>query len=72
MATFLVADSKIDTGAVPFLPVRQDSPTPAAELREQMRQLVPEGALDFGRMFAQPRIERKQFVVEIGAAGAGR
>lgn len=70
VATLLIADSKIDTGATPFLTVRQNSATSAAELRQQMRQLMAKCALDFWRMFAQPGIQRDQLCAKVRAARA--
>jgi hypothetical protein len=65
----LVADSKIDTSGTPFLAVRRDSAAFYSKLREEMRELVTKCAIDLGRMLVQLRIERDQFVTEVGATG---
>jgi hypothetical protein len=70
MTTLFVADAKIDAGAAPFLTVRQNSSPPAAELRKQMRKLMAKSALNFRRMFAQPRIQRDQLCAKVRAARA--
>jgi hypothetical protein len=63
VTTLFIADSKIAAGHAPFRTVRQDAAAPGAILREQMRQLVPERAIDFRRVvFAQARIQRNEFL----------
>jgi hypothetical protein len=67
----LVGDAKIDTRGAPFFSVRRNSFSPFfSKLRQQMRELVKECALDLVRMIVQSRIERDQFVTEVGASGA--
>ena len=70
MAALFVADSKIDTRGAPFISVRRNSFSSYTKLREEMRELVKECALDLVRMIVQSRIERDQFVTEVGATGA--
>jgi hypothetical protein len=70
MATLFVTDSKIDTRGAPFFAVRRNSSASSAKLREEMRELVKKCALDLVRMIVQSRIERDQFVTEVGATGA--
>ena len=46
----LVGDSQIDTGLPPFDAVRWNPSTTSAKLGENMGQLMPQGAIDFGRV----------------------
>jgi hypothetical protein len=48
MAACFAGDAKIGAGAAPFRTMRRDPPAAGAELREQMRQLVTQGAIDLG------------------------
>lgn len=48
MATRFILDAEIAAGATPFRAVRRNAPAARAELREQMRQLVAERAIDLG------------------------
>ena len=47
VATRFVCDAEIAAGAAPFRAMRRDAPASGAELREQMRQLMAQGAIDF-------------------------
>ena len=52
-----IADAEIAAGLAPFGSVRWDAATTAAELSEEMSQLMPQGAIDLERIvFAQPWI----------------
>jgi hypothetical protein len=63
VATLFIGDSKVATGHPPFRAVRQDAAASGPILREQMRQLVPQRAIDFRRaVFAQARIQRNAFL----------
>ena len=50
MTTLLVRNSQIATSLPPFDTVRQNPPPARTKLRENMRQFVAQGAIDFGRM----------------------
>ena len=57
MATRFILDSEVAAGATPLRAVRRNTPATRTELREQMRQLVAECAIDLGGIvLAQTRI----------------
>ena len=56
VTALLVGDSQVATGLPPLVAVRQNPPTTGAKLGENMRQLMAQRAIDFGRMLEQPRI----------------
>ena len=61
MAALLIGNAKLATGPPPFRAMRRDAPPAGACARDEMRQLVPQGAIDFGvSMFAQPRVQRDE------------
>lgn len=65
-----VRDAEVAAGLSPFSAVWRDAATPGSELREQMGQLVAQGALDFrGVVVAESRVERDEITPRIGAAG---
>ncbi|MEP6603703.1 MAG: hypothetical protein ABJB69_07140 [Spartobacteria bacterium] len=71
VAARFVADAEIVAGPAPVRPVRRNAFTTGTKLREQMRELMPKGAIDFPRaMFLQSRIQRDQLLARVGAAGA--
>ena len=49
MAARFICDAEIAAGAPPFRAVRRDSAAAGAKLREQMRQLMAQGLVDFAR-----------------------
>ena len=65
MAALFASDTKIAARLLPFNPMRQDSATSSAKLRQQMRKLVPQCAIDFDRMLKQPRIQPNEFLAII-------
>ena len=70
MATPFIRDAEIAAGATPFRAVRRNPAAPGAELRQQMRQLMAQSAVDFrGVVLAEPRIQRNEVTVRICAAG---
>jgi hypothetical protein len=50
MTAFFVADLKVAASLPPLDAMRQNPAPAGARLREKMRQLMPEGAIDFGGM----------------------
>ena len=48
VATRFIGDSEIGAGASPFRAVRRDAAATGAKVREQMRELVAQSAVDFG------------------------
>ena len=72
VATPFVCDSQIAAGLPPERAVRRDAPPAGPELREQVRQFMPESPVDFRRpMLVQSRIERNERPCRVGPAGAG-
>ena len=70
MAARFIGDAEIAAGATPFRAVRRNPAAPGAELREQMRQLMAQSAVNFrGVVLAEPRIQRNEVTVRICAAG---
>lgn len=70
MAARFLRDTEITACPAPLRAVRRDSPRTSAELREQMRELMAQGAIDLGSIvFPEPRVERDQVATRIGAAG---
>ena len=61
VTTRFVGDVEIATGIAPFDAVRSDSSTSDTPLREQMRQLVPQGAID---LRAGVAVNRKELVIK--------
>lgn len=58
MAARLVREAKDRAGPAPFCSVRCDPPTTGAMVREQMRELVTQGAIHFRvAELAQPQVE---------------
>lgn len=67
-----VSDSQIATRLTPFRAVRRDASSTDTELREQMRQLVSQRALDLiVAVIAQHQIQRNQFFAIIRAPRRG-
>ena len=56
MTVFLVSNSQIAARKAPLVAMRQNSATTSAKLSENMRQFMAQRAIDFGRMFEQPRV----------------
>jgi hypothetical protein len=71
VAARLAGDSKIAASISPFIAVRRNAPTAGAELRQQMREFMSQGAIDLREMLAQARIQRNHFCAIIRAARAG-
>ena len=70
MAARFISDAEVATGATPFRAVRRNPAAPAAELRQQMRQLMAQSAVDFrGVVLAEPGIQRDEVTVRIRPAG---
>ena len=51
VAALFVGDSQVHTGVLPFDAVRSNPSAASAKLGENMSQLMPHGAIDFGRIF---------------------
>jgi hypothetical protein len=56
MTAFLVRDSQIAARNAPLVSMWPNSATTSAKLSENMRQFMAQRAIDFGRMFQQPRV----------------
>ena len=56
MTAFLVSNSQIVARNAPLVAMRQNSAMASAKLSENMRQFMAQCAIDFGRMFQQPRV----------------
>ncbi|MGA7274817.1 MAG: hypothetical protein WBX14_08240 [Candidatus Udaeobacter sp.] len=56
MTTLLVGNSQIAARSAPFIAMWQNPATTSAKLSEDMRQFMAQSAIDFGRMFQQPRV----------------
>src|SRR5204863_8170881 len=70
VTTRFILDAEIAAGTTPSGAVRWNAPATRAELREQMRQLVAERAIELGCIvFAQARIQRDEVAARIGASG---
>jgi hypothetical protein len=72
MAAFFVGDPEITAGTTPLRPVRRNAPASTAMMREEMRQLVPQRAVDFClTMFTKARIQRDKRLMKCSATGGG-
>jgi len=56
MTVFLVSNSQIAARNAPLVAMRQNSAATSAKLSENMRQFMAQRAIDFDRMFQQPRV----------------
>jgi hypothetical protein len=56
MTALLISNSQIAARSAPLVAMRQNSATTSSELSENMRQFMAQRAIDFGRMFQQPRV----------------
>jgi hypothetical protein len=56
MTALLISNSQIAARSAPLVAMRQNSATTSSELSENMRQFMAQSAVDFGRMFQQPRV----------------
>jgi hypothetical protein len=72
MAARFAGNPEIGAGATPFHSVRRDPASAGAELREQMRQLMAQGLVDFARAVrAQALIEKDTRGATVSAPGGG-
>ena len=72
MTARFTLDPQISAGAAPFGPVRCNPATTGASLRQEMRQLVTKGAIDFRcAVLAQTTIEEDTRAARFSAAGRG-
>ena len=70
MAARFIRDAQIVAGFPPLDAMGRDAATPGSELRQQMRQLVAEGAIDLGGiMLSQARVQRDDLAARISASG---
>jgi hypothetical protein len=70
MGPRFIRDAEVAAGFSPFGSVWRNAAAAGAELREEMRHLMPESAIDLLRVvLAQAWIQRDQLSPEIGAAG---
>lgn len=70
VAARFIRDPEIGAGAAPFLPVRRDPAPSGAGLREEMRQLVAQGAIDLAlAVRGQAAVENHARLVAFGATG---
>lgn len=70
MTPRFIADTEIAAGLAPFGSVRRNTAVAGAELREEMRQLMPQRAIDLDRVVvAQTRIQRDELTMEVRATG---
>jgi hypothetical protein len=67
MTAPLVRDSQVAASLSPVGAVRQDQAPTGAKLGEDMSQFMAQGAIDFGRMLNELRIQRNQFLAIISA-----
>jgi hypothetical protein len=56
MTALLIRNSQIAARSAPLLAMRQNSATTGSELSENMRQFMAQRAIDFVRVFQQPRV----------------
>jgi hypothetical protein len=56
MTALLICNSQIVARCAPLVAMRQNSATTSSKLSENMRQFMAQCAIDFRRMFEQPRI----------------
>jgi hypothetical protein len=70
MTALLVRDSKIAASPLPVGAVRQDPAPTGAKLGENMSQFMAQGAIDFGRILNEQRIQRNQFLAIIRATSS--
>jgi hypothetical protein len=56
VTALLISNSQIAARSAPPVAMRQNSATASAKLSENMRQFMAQRAIDFGRMFQQPRV----------------
>jgi len=67
-----VTNSEIAASLAPFCAMRQNSPSPGAELCEQMRQLVAQCSIElWDSVIGKSRIQGNQFFTKICAPGRG-
>src|SRR5438874_10203373 len=72
MTRALTPDAQVAAGFPPLAAVWQNASFAKSKLGEQMRQLMPEGSIDFSRAkFLQSWIERNKTTPEIGATHRG-
>jgi hypothetical protein len=70
MTALLIGDAEIAAGFAPFNSVWWDPPSPSAELSQQMRQLMPKGAVDLtGVMLSEARIQGDYFAARVRPPG---
>lgn len=63
MAALLIGDPELAACGAPFRAVRLDTAPSRSRVRDEMRKLMAQGAIDFLRsMLAQPRIQRYALV----------
>ncbi len=61
------ADPKVSAGAPPLRPVRPDAPPAGAKVRQQVRQLMSQGPIDFGlTMRAEQRVQEHEILAAVG------
>ena len=66
MRARFLANAQVPAGLSPFRSMRWNPAPAGAKLSEQMRQLVPQGAVDLGLvMLAQTRIQRNESTAKI-------
>jgi hypothetical protein len=56
VTALLIRNSQVATGLPPLCAMGQDAASTRAKLSENMRQFVPQSAIDFVRMVKQPRV----------------
>lgn len=70
MTASFIGDAELGAGVAPFLPVRRDPAPARARLREQVRQLVAQGAIDLiFTVSAKPAVEKDASVSGFRPAG---
>jgi hypothetical protein len=70
MAARFIRDPEIVTGLAPLDAVRRHAAAAGAELGQQVRELMPQSAIDLSSiMFAQARVERDDLPARIGPPG---
>ena len=63
-------NAEITAGLAPFRPVRGEAAPSGTPVRDEMRELVPQGAIDLSlAKFTQTRIQRYDLVTKMRAPG---
>lgn len=65
MTTRFIRDPEIAASLAPFRAMRRDAATLYAKMRDEMGELMAQGAIDLGvSVLAEPRVQRNESLLE--------